>query len=67
MKEKLTERNEIARKTQDEITKVKENCEELKLNISLDYDHLTEEVIKRINEKQKMNTKAFINVRRKSK
>lgn len=62
LKEKLTERNEIARKTQDEITKVKENCEELKLNVSLDYDHLTEEVIKRINEKQKMNTKAFINV-----
>lgn len=31
-------------------------------NVSLDYDHLTEEVIKRINEKQRINTKVFINV-----
>lgn len=31
-------------------------------NVSLNYDHLTEEVIKRINEKQKINTNTFINV-----
>ena len=31
-------------------------------NVSLDYDHLTEEVIKRINEKQKIGSKTLINV-----
>lgn len=31
-------------------------------NVSLDYDHLTEEVIKRINEKQKIKSNIFINV-----
>ena len=62
LKDKLDLKNKIAKETQDDITKMKEYHKELKDNLALDYDHLTEEVIKRINEKQKLNTNTFINV-----
>lgn len=62
LKDKLDLKNKIAEETQDDITKMKEYHKELKDNLALDYDHLTEEVIKRINEKQKLNTNIFINV-----
>lgn len=62
LKDKLDLKNKIAKETQDDITKMKEYHKELKDNLALDYDHLTEEVIKRINEKQKIGSKTLINV-----
>lgn len=60
--DKLDSKSKLDKETYETIERVRENFEILKDNLTLDYDHLTEEVIKRINEKQKMNTKAFINV-----
>lgn len=50
LKSKLEERNKMLKESQEEIIKVKEHFKELKENLSINYDHLTEEVIKRINE-----------------
>lgn len=50
LKSKLEERNKTLKESQEEIIKVKEHFKELKENLSMNYDHLTEEVIKRINE-----------------
>lgn len=50
LKSKLEERNKTLKESQEEIIKVKEHFKELKENLSINYDHLTEEVIKRINE-----------------
>lgn len=50
LKSKLEERNKTLKESQEEIVKVKEHFKELKENLSINYDHLTEEVIKRINE-----------------
>lgn len=49
LKNKLEERNKINKESQEEIIKLKEYYKELKNNLSIDYDYLTEEVIKRIN------------------
>lgn len=62
LKDKLDLRNKTNKETYEKVEEVSKNFEILKDNLTLDYDHLTDEVIKRINEKQKMNTKAFINV-----
>lgn len=50
LKMNLEEKNKILKESQEEIIKVKEHFKELKENLSINYDHLTEEVIKRINE-----------------
>lgn len=50
LKSKLEERNKTLKESQEEIIKVKEHFKELKENLSINYDHLTEEVIKKINE-----------------
>jgi hypothetical protein len=47
---KLDEKNKILKESKEEIIKVKEHFKELKENLSINYDYLTEEVIKRINE-----------------
>ncbi|MFR5644234.1 MAG: hypothetical protein ACLTK7_13795 [Clostridium paraputrificum] len=62
LKDKLDLRNKTDKETYETIERVRENFEILKDNLTLDYDRLTEEVVKRINEKQKMNTNTFINV-----
>lgn len=48
MIDKLNDRNEILKKTQEEVIKIKEHHKELKDNLSINYDHLAEEVVKRI-------------------
>lgn len=50
LKMNLEEKNKILKESQEEIIKVKEHFKELKDNLSINYDHLTEEVIKRINQ-----------------
>ncbi|MGL4108325.1 hypothetical protein [Clostridium sp. LP20] len=59
---KLDERNKLLKesvaneeKVYKEYVKTREHFEELKSNTSLDYDHLTEEVIERINKLQRSN------------
>lgn len=62
LKDKLDLRNKTDKETYETIERVRENFEILKDNLTLDYDRLTEEVIKRINEKQKIGSKTLINV-----
>lgn len=50
---KIEERNNILKIQNEEIIKIKEHFEEIKCNISIDHNKLTEEVIKRINENAK--------------
>lgn len=50
LKMNLEEKNKILKESQEEIIKVKEHFKGLKDNLSINYDHLTEEVIKRINQ-----------------
>lgn len=60
--DKLDSKSKLDKETYETIESVRENFEILKDNLTLDYDHLTEEVIKRINEKQKIGSKTLINV-----
>lgn len=53
LKVQLEERNKTIKESQEEIIKVKEHFKELKDNLSINYDHLAEEVKKRINENSK--------------
>ena len=53
LKVQLEERNKTLKESQEEIIKVKEHFKELKENLSINYDHLAEEVKKRINENSK--------------
>ena len=53
LKAKINDRNEILKKTREEVIKMKKHHKELKDNLSIDYDHLAEEVVKRINENNK--------------
>ena len=50
LKSKIEERNKILKESQDEIIKMNKYYKQLKDNILVDYDYLTEEVVKRINE-----------------
>ena len=49
LKNKFEERNKTLKESQEEIIKIKGYYEEIKDNLSIDYEYLTEEVIKRIN------------------
>ena len=60
--DKLDSKSKLDKETYEKIESVRENFGILKDNLTLDYDHLTEEVIKRINEKQKIGSKTLINV-----
>lgn len=53
LKSKIEERNKILKESQDEIIKMNKYYEQLKDNLLIDYDYLTEEVVKRINENNK--------------
>lgn len=53
LKSKIEERNKILKESQDEIIKMNKYYEQLKDNLVIDYDYLTEEVVKRINENNK--------------
>ena len=61
LKIQLNEKNKILKESKDEIIKMKENHKELKENLSINYDHLAEEVIKRINENSK-NQEIILNI-----
>lgn len=50
LKSKIEERNKILKESQDEIIKMNKYYKQLKDNILVDYDYLTEEVVKIINE-----------------
>ncbi len=50
LKRKIEERNKILKESQDETIKMNKYYKQLKDNILVDYDYLTEEVVKRINE-----------------
>lgn len=58
----LNSKKELDIKTNEEFEKVNKNFEILKDKLTIDYELLTEEVIKRINEKQKIDSKTLINV-----
>lgn len=47
--DKLDSKKEIDKEIYEQIKKTRKNFEILKDNLSIDYDHLTEEVIKKIN------------------
>ena len=49
LKSQLNEKNKILKESQEEIVKMKEYHKELKDNLSINYDHLADEVIKRLN------------------
>ena len=53
LKNKIEERNKILKESQDEIIKMNKYYNQLKDNLVIDYDYLTEEVVKRINENNK--------------
>lgn len=55
-------RLEIERKYNEEVVKVSKNFENLKTNLSVDYEHIAKEVIKRINEQQRNKENIIINV-----
>ena len=61
LKSQLNEKNKILRESKEEIIKMKENHKELKDTLSINYDHLAEEVIKRINENNK-NQEIVLNI-----
>ena len=50
LKRKIEERNKILKESQDETIKMNKYYKQLKDNILVDYDYLTEEVVKKINE-----------------
>ena len=54
VKYKLEERNKILKGQNEEIDKIKRHFEKLNQNLSIDYDKLTEEVIKRIDRENKI-------------
>ena len=56
LKSQLNEKNKILKESKEEIIKMKEYYKELKDNLSINYDHLTGEVVKRINENSKKIT-----------
>lgn len=58
---KLDERNRILKESQNLQEKAVNNLEELKVKVSLDYDKLSKEVVKRINEQNK-NSDIKINI-----
>ena len=53
LKSKIEERNKILKESQGEIIKMNKYYEQLKDNLVINYDYLTEEVVKRINENNK--------------
>lgn len=59
---KLDERNKILKESYEECAEARKHFEELKKNVTLDYDHLTEEVIERINKLQRSNGSITINI-----
>lgn len=61
LKIQLDEKNKILKESKEEIIKMKEYYRELKGNLSINYDHLAEEVIKRINENGK-NKEIILNI-----
>lgn len=57
---KLEEKNKILKKQNEEIDKIKKYFEDINQNLSIDYNKLTEEVIKRINKER--NSDININI-----
>ena len=61
LKIQINEKNKILKESKEEIIKMKENHKELKDNLSINYDHLAKEIIKRINENNK-NQEIILNI-----
>lgn len=53
VKKLLEERNKIIKEQNKEVINVKEHFKDIKENLSIDYEHITEEVLKRIYENSK--------------
>lgn len=62
LKERLDKKIELAKRFNCEIEVCRTDLDVLKNNLSIDYDHLTEEIIKRISEQQKNRGKIRINI-----
>lgn len=53
VKKLLEERNKIIKEQNKEVINIKEHFKDIKENLSIDYEHITEEVLKRIYENSK--------------